>query len=67
MSTLGIAFLKFEFYSLLVLLFFHLHHFFILEMKTTKLKVFKNMAFVPFFLFFPLKSLPFFYTSSYTV
>ena len=36
-------------------------------MKTTKLKDFKNMAFIPCFLFFPPTSLPFFYAFSFTV
>ena len=36
-------------------------------MKTTKLKVFKNMAFVPLLLVFPLTSLTFFNASSFTV
>ena len=36
-------------------------------MKTTKLKDFKNMAFIPCFLFFPPTSLPFFYAFPFTV
>ena len=36
-------------------------------MKTTKLKYFKNMAFIPFFLFFPPTSLHFFYAFPFTV
>ena len=53
----------------MILLIFSLnrHHFYIPEMKTTKPKVFKNMAFVSDFLFFPTTSLPFFCISSFTV
>ena len=36
-------------------------------MKTTKLKDFKNMAFIPCFLFFPPTSLPYFYAFPFTV
>ena len=36
-------------------------------MKTIKLKDFKNMAFIPCFLFFPPTSLPFFYAFPFTV
>ena len=52
-------FLKIEFSSTRLLVidiahfYFNRHHFYIPEMKTTKLKDFKNMAFIPCFLFFP--------------
>ena len=36
-------------------------------MKTTKLKDFKNMAFIPCFLFFPPTSVRFFYAFPFTV
>ena len=36
-------------------------------MKTTKLKDLNNMAFIPCFLFFAPKSLPFFYAFPFTV
>ena len=52
-----------------ILLIFSLkrHQFYIPEMKTNKLKDFKNKAFMPCFLFLPPSSLPFFYAFSFIV